>query len=376
MIRLLHAADLHLDAPFPSLGSGEQERRADFIQTFERIVTLAIKSEVDLLLVAGDLFDRPRPSSAVVGKVQAAFRRLVDRGIVPVVLPGTHDSVVPGDSVYRTAEFPGAVMLTNPRVEEPVCVQVREKSVFLYGFAYRGFDSDEAFAGMSRRAAEGVHIGLLHGSRQGSPEWDYRKKDLPFTLDHLRAWNLDYVALGHYHSFELFQAAGRLYGCYPGSPEGKRFGENGPRHCVLVTIDADGTRVEKAVVNTKVLDDRELDLSGCADQAEAAEAICALGSPDLLLKLRLTGIVEAPLDLEALQGRCSGNFFHLELRDATHLFDSDLARRIEGEQTVRGIFVRNARKAIAEADPDAREHLEGAFREVLVRFRAFGEVSQ
>ncbi|BCR04738.1 nuclease SbcCD subunit D [Desulfuromonas versatilis] len=372
MIRILHTADLHLDAPFPVLGDRQAQRREAFLKTFERLVTLAIKSEVHLFLVAGDLFDSPRPSAATVAKVQAGLKRLADRGIVPVLLPGTHDNLVGADSVYRRSEFPGAILLDRPAIEEPLALQVNGERVFLYGFAYRTFASQNALEGMARRSDEGIHIGLLHGSRQGSPEWEYRKKDLPFTVAELRHWGLDYVALGHYHGFDLIEDGGRTLACYPGSPEGKRFGENGPRCCALVRVEKGQVEVEKATVNSLVLEDRKLDLAGCETLEQAAEVICAMGRPDLLLRLRLTGIVEAPLDLAALQARCGGAFFHLEFDDRTRLFDSDFARRIAQEETVRGVFVRQLQQRMQLAGPEERAVLEEAFREVLVRFGAFG----
>lgn len=372
MIKLLHTADLHLDAPFPSLDGKEALRQNDFILTFERLLTLAIKNEVDLFVVAGDLFDSPHPSAAVIGRVQAGLKRLSDRGILSVLLPGTHDSTIAADSVYRRTEFPGAVVLDRPVVGEPVSLSVGGQPVHLYGFAYRSFASEGALSGMARRFVEGFHIGMLHGSRQGSPEWDYRKKDLPFTFPQLKGWGLDYVALGHYHGFEVLEEDGRIYACYPGSPEGKRFGENGPRYCALVSIGVDGTEVTRVAVNSRTLEERTLDLAGCEDQESAAEAICALGQPDLLLRLTLKGIVEAPLDLEALCARCGSDFFHLQFQDKTRLFDSDFARRIEGEETVRGVFVRRARRLMEESTDEQKALVEEAFREVLVRFRAFG----
>jgi DNA repair protein SbcD/Mre11 len=372
VIKLLHTADLHLDAPFPSLGEKEGERKADFVKTFERILTLAIKNDVHLFLVSGDLFDRPRPDVATVGKVQAGLKRLADRGIISVLLPGTHDSMVSDDSVYHRVEFPGAIVLKSPFVEDPVDVTVKGQQVHLYGFAYRSFASGNVLSGMARRFPEGIHIGLLHGSRQGSPEWEYRKKDLPFTQSNLREWGLDYVALGHYHTFEVLEEGQRLYACYPGSPEGKRFGENGPRYCALVSVEQGRAEVEKIMANSRTLEERALDLSGCENAQSAVDAICAMGNQDLLLRLTLTGIIEAPLDLTALHARCSGDFFHLEFNDQTRLFDSDFARRIEKEETVRGVFVRRARQLMGEIPSDQKPVVEEAFREVLVRFHAFG----
>lgn len=372
MIRILHTADLHLDAPFPQLGEKAAQRQDDLLKTFERLLTLAIKNETHLFVVAGDLFDHPRPESALVGRVQAGLKRLADRGIVPVLIPGTHDNVIAPDSVYRRHEFPGALVLQGPLVEEPARLDVQGTPVFLYGFAYRSSLSEGALASMRRRADEGIHIGLLHGSREGSPEWDYRKKDLPFNLALLKELNLDYLALGHYHAFETLTDEGRLWACYPGSPEGKMFGENGPRHCALVSVAPHQAKVEKLPCNTRTLEEKSLDLSGCPGEAEAAAAIAALSAPDLLLRLTLTGVVEAPLDLARLRAFLEERFFHLDLIDRTAIFDSHFARRIEEEETVRGLFVRRARRRMAAAATAEREVLEEAFREVLVRFRAFG----
>ena len=274
MIKLLHTADLHLGARFPSLGEREGARQAAFFKTFEHLLTTAIKCEVDLMVIAGDLFDRPRPDASVVGQVQAGLQRLAERGITPVLLPGTHDSVVPGDSVYRRSEFPGAIVLDRPTVEEPVRITIRGEDVFLYGFAYRSFLSERGLDSMVRRPEDGIHIGLLHGSQQGRHEWDCRKKDLPFTLAELKSWGLDYVALGHYHQFELLQEGGRIYACYPGAPEGKRFGENGPRYCAMVNVSSGNVSLEQATANALAV----LEFAGRPDVPVAA------GSPRPLLR--------------------------------------------------------------------------------------------
>lgn len=372
MIRCLHTADLHLDAHFPALGEKEALRRADLLKTFERIVNLAIKHDVQLLLVSGDLFDSPTPDAAVVARVQAELRRLSERGIVPVLIPGTHDAYGPKDSVFRRETFPG-VLLSEARLSAPVQLLVKGQTCYLYGFAYQNGTTEELLGTMRRREGPGFHIGLLHGSRRGSPEWNYRHKDLPFAIGELAALRLDYLALGHYHTFEpLRDESGRIVAAYPGSPEGKRFGENGPRCCALVTLDESGAQVEAIEVNGRTLVERELDLTGIATGEGAIAEIRHLADPDLILRLRLTGTIETPLAPAALLEACRNDFFWLELIDRTRLFDSAYAKRIEQEETVRGLFVRRMRRTIAESPPERRPIVEEAFREVLARFLAVG----
>ena len=371
-IRCLHTADLHLDAPFPTWGEKEALRRADLLKTFERIVNLAIKNDVQLLLISGDLFDSPHPEPATVARVQAELRRLVERGIIPVLLPGTHDPFAPKNSIYRRETFPG-ILLNEAQLSEPQHLLLKGVNCYLYGFAYQSGKAEELLPSMQRRHLPGFHIGLLHGSRRGSPEWNYRHKDLPFDLADLAALRLDYIALGHYHTFEALQdESGRTIAAYPGAPEGKRFGENGPRYCALVTLSAGGARIEALEVNGRTLAEQEIDLSGIVTMEGAIAEIRRLANPELILRLRLTGTVEIPLALPALLAACRDDFFWLELLDATRLYDSAYARRIEHEETVRGLFVRRMRRLIEESPPERRPLVEEAFREVLARFTVAG----
>jgi hypothetical protein len=140
-----------------------------------------------------------------------------------------------------------------------------------------------------------------------------------------------------------------------------------------VTVAPRSAKIGQLTVNQRFLEEKDLDLTGCGEMAEAVRLISELGNSNLLLRLTLTGTVEVPLDLSALEARCEGDFFHLELRDHTRLFDSDFVRRIEKEETVRGVFVRRTRELMERAEGEQREILEEAFREVLARFRAFGE---
>lgn len=373
MIKLLHTADVHLDSPFPSLGEKEELRKNDFIQTFERLLSLAIKNDVDFFLVAGDLFNSATPSSFTIGKVQSGIKRLADRGIISILLPGTHDHVSQANSVYRRHDFSGAIVLDDPARQDPVIVEKRGKKVCFYGSPYTAPEDGDPLAAMTRKFSEGIHIGLLHGSRKGSPEWNYRKKDLAFTLADLKKWHLDYVALGHYHNFEIISENNRVLACYPGSPEGKKFGENGVRHAAIVRVNERGVIVDNPTVNARILQEETLDLTGFSDRETVRDAILTLADPNTLLRLTLEGILESPLDMDLLQAQICDNFFHLEMIDRTSLFDSHFAFRIANEETVRGCFVRRVRKLMANASPEEKNLLDHVFREVLMRFKANGK---
>lgn len=363
MLRILHTSDLHLDAPFPGLGAREGQRRADLLKTFERMVNLAIKRDVRLFLVAGNLFDTSHPSAAVLEAVQAGLRRLADRGIQPVLLAGPCDAPVGAKSVYRRADLSGALLLPSAAAEGPLRLQVGGETVYLYA----PLASSDLMSSMQRRSTDGLHVGLFHGPWCGNTSAAAHGRARCVDLQTLKSWNLDYVALGSERSFSSIEDAGRLYACYSGTPEGRRFGENGPRCAALVTIEAGQSAVEACPVQTRLLDERTVDLSGCTSNPAAVAKLRALGHPDLLLRAHLAGRVEVPLDLDRIIAECREAFFELELEDRTSLLESDLCRRLAVEETLRGEFVRRLQLQWHAATAERRPLIEAACREGLLR---------
>ena len=57
-LKILHAADLHLDSPFEALSANKAAlRRAEQRELLSRLAELAVKEKVQLVLLAGDLMD-------------------------------------------------------------------------------------------------------------------------------------------------------------------------------------------------------------------------------------------------------------------------------------------------------------------------------
>jgi len=368
MLRLLHTADLHLDARFPGLGHLDRRRRDDFSRTFQRLVELALSEQVELFVVAGDLFDSARPAADSVKLVQAELRRLVDHGIQPVLLPGTHDGVY-GGGIYAEDRFAGCVILDT--LGEPRHLKLAGGDVYLYGAPFLGGDPTDVLNQLQRLERPGLHLGLLHGSLQGSPEWDYRDKDLPFTREMLLGWDLDYLALGHYHRLQLIEEQGRVFAAYPGSPEGKRFGEDGERYALLVELEPRQARVTPRAVQQRRLASLQLNTGDYAGRDELVQAVLNRADSDLLLRLTLTGSSDEPFDAGDLQQHCADAFYYLEVDDRSCFLDTALAGRLADEDTIRGHCVRKF-KALLDQSPERREVIELALREVLIRFQQTG----
>jgi DNA repair exonuclease SbcCD nuclease subunit len=81
---------------------GLEERRKDFSAAFSHVVDAAVKLEVDFFIIAGDLFDNPRPSSATLTDVIAELNRLKKHGIPVLVVNGSHDTAQSAETSILT----------------------------------------------------------------------------------------------------------------------------------------------------------------------------------------------------------------------------------------------------------------------------------
>jgi DNA repair protein SbcD/Mre11 len=369
-IRLLHTADLHLGAPFLWLGELAATRQKDLLLTFRRIVDCCIERQVDLLLIAGDLFDHPRPDPSLYLVVQAELARLQKHKIITVLLPGTHDGVWGGET-YTSAHFPAAIILDQAGEPGPRKLEIQGQSLYLYGSAYRGEQPEDFYPRMRRQDGAGYHVGLLHGALKKAPQWDYRNKDLPFSLDELNSWGLDYVALGHYHAYQELQQDGAVIACYPGSPEGKQFTETGERFVALLELTSAGVSLEPLPIQSRTLASLLIDMNNEPSLDTLHKRLAALADDKLLLRVELTGSVDAPLDRDATLRLFRDAFFHLELIDKTRFLDGALVRQLAREETIAGACIRRFQELLRD-QPDNRDVIEEAMKEVVIRFSSPG----
>src|SRR5438874_3925903 len=138
-VRILHLADLHLGAAFPAYGEHGQERTRDFLSAYLRAVDFAAgePKPVDLVVIAGDLFDTHDPDEGLLFQVETSLEKLAKAKVPVVLVPGTHDAYSYRRSVYRRIRLPeGVHLLTHPRLSPGPRLTIQDETVQLYGIAY------------------------------------------------------------------------------------------------------------------------------------------------------------------------------------------------------------------------------------------------
>lgn len=365
MIRLLHISDVHLGARLGGFGPVAEERREAIRGAFRQLPERAAEWGVDAVLVAGDLFDSPRPASRDVDVARETLRALAETRPV-FAIPGNHDLATGGDSPWR--EMPSSVtVFLSARFDEPARVPVRDETLYVHGLAYDPTAGADPLAGFRREPSHGLHVVLLHAGVADHPDWE-GGHGLRVTSDQLAALDADYIALGDHHRFRTpaeFQGAPA---CYPGSFAAVSVDEVGPRGCAIVELDAHGpprVRLEPSPV-PELVDVGRIDVSDVGSDLQAAdrvgEALAESGYP----VATLTGEPRYPLEAERVRRALRERFGFAVLRDETRFIDSDVVRELAGQPTVAGHVARLGLRRIEEAEGDgARETAERALRLAL-----------
>lgn len=334
MIKILHSADWHLDAP---LAARDESLRTALLEIPGKLADLARQERCDLVLLAGDLFDGT-PSRETVELV----RRALEEMAVPVFIsPGNHDYVRP-DSPWLSQLWPENVHVFTQNNLTSVALPALDCRV--YGGAFAGMDCPGLLEGFRAEGQERHHIAVLHGDPQlrNSPY-------CPITQEQIQNSGLDYLALGHIHKTGQLRV-GQTLCAWPGCPMGRGYDETGEKGVYMVTLD------EAAQAEFRVLDTlRFYDLTAEAgDDPEAAlnALLPSLGSGDYY-RVTLTG--ECPdVDIPALQLAFS-RFPRLVLRDRT-VPPVDLWANA-GDDTLEGVYFQRLREALADADEDAARQI-------------------
>ncbi len=364
MIRCLHLADLHLGYVPSYLGAKSGPRAAERNDLLRKAVDVALEQQVDLAIIAGDLFDNHRPDSALVEMALRELSRLTDDGVTLITLPGNHDEITYTDSVYRryAERWPG-LLVTDPQPALVAQLQVGKETVFIYGVAYAGgiTAADKPLTPFPRVQESGIHIGVFHGSL----EWNTGERSLPLDKQALADAGYDYVALGHFHRFSQ-QQAGKTLIVYPGASEAKGYSDPGTGSVVVAEIANGTSRVQQKGLGLRQF--REIDIAA----SQLADTIQRVANQDLALRVTLKGISEEPIDVDGLVGRYADKFYHLEVYDETEYMTQSMLDELSRELSIRGTYVKRMQRLIAEATNEAERQLR--YRALQLGLMAFQEV--
>ncbi len=371
--KILHFADLHLDASFAGTGlTGLEARkhREHLREALKRILDMTAAKKVNAVTIAGDLFEQERFTRDTGGFLISQFRRIAPVKIF--IAPGNHDPFV-ADSLYRFLHWPANVTIFQAGEFTPVQLT---QGVMLWGLAHQSPSVRKKPLENFKVAGAGKHILLFHGSdMSGVPEG--KKTHAPFLPAELQNSGADLALLGHYHRGKLHrQDSGEYF--YPGSPEPLGFGEENGHSVGLITATDDQIETEIIPVNRWNFKIGNVDVSAANSREDVKESVEKWLRENVdettYTKIKLTGspAPEIETDLEILQEQIQSFCAFCLLTDET-LPGFDFAG-LAAEKTVRGEFVKNFLARIEAAEESEKQHLTKALTYGLMAFAGKGIV--
>lgn len=266
-MRLLHTSDWHLGRSFHGHSTLPQLR--EVLAAFPGLVT---QHAVDLVAVAGDVFDHAAPAPEYYEVLAAAIRGIRDAGAEVVFISGNHDNATRLGFQAEWAALGGVHMLTRADAfRRPVALADEHGTVDVYGIPFlepmlhRGLYPEERLREHrtllarvmteinEQRAARGnrsVVLSHCFAANVGANEeaaaeavaagrdlvWDLTSGGVDLVPAHVFT-GPDYVALGHLHGRS--QLAPQIR--YSGAPLHFSFSEaDRPRGAWLVELGATG----------------------------------------------------------------------------------------------------------------------------------------
>ena len=257
-VRVLHIADLHIDSPMHGLVPYDDEVPVDVIRTATRtalrlVVNDAIQEKVQLVVIAGDLYDGNWRDYNTGIFVTNQLAELNDAGIPVAIVLGNHDAESVVTKQLRLP--PNTHLFSSSRPETWV---VNEVGIAVHGQSYA---ERATFADLAAEYPTGdsglINIGLLHTCFNGQLG---HEPYAPCTLDDLRSKGYDYWALGHVHNYTVISEDPLVV--FPGNLQGRNIRETGPKGACLVTFEDRHPTVQRLFKDVVQWEHVQLDVSG------------------------------------------------------------------------------------------------------------------
>jgi exonuclease SbcD len=269
-MKILHTSDWHVGKVLKG-----RDRHDEHVAVLRSIVQTARDEDVDVVLVAGDLFETAAPAAKAQGLVMRSLLALREDGRQVVVIAGNHDNQALLDAVYRpvlgelglsvlgTPKRPDAGGLITLRARSGEVINVAALPFLSHRYAVRAaeillHETAEHTLDYARRVAdivalltagftpEAVNVVMAHltllGGRRGGGE-----RDVQTVLDYELSASMfpataHYAALGHLHRQQEIPGPCPIF--YSGSPLAVDFGEEANEPVALIVTAAAGIRAD------------------------------------------------------------------------------------------------------------------------------------
>ena len=366
-VKILHCADIHIGAAESFLGVLRENRRYETLITFERIIDIAKEENVELIAIAGDLFDSNNIEQRFIDAVMNKIREAAP--IKVVFAAGNHDPLN-AQSPFLKEELPQNLYILGTKDEE---ITFEELKLKVYG---RSFESaflkgEEAFSLPTNN--DYINLLVQHGELKSDLNSEYNA----ITPKFVKNSGMDYIALGHVHKRSDIGKIDNTYFAYCGCPEGQGFDELEEKGVYIGQIGKGKCDLQFVSVSKRQHILEKIDISEISGAVEiSTEIINVLKGKygedysQNLYKIELIGSVseDGEINTEEILSRISNELYFVKIKNKTEI-KIDL-EALKNEASLRGIFVKKMLERTENAPEDEKELYRKALKLGLKAFNA------
>lgn len=357
-VKILHCADIHFDTPFKEFKNNLANRsKEELKEVFNKIIDLCNIEEIEIMLLAGDIFDNYTLSRNTLVFIREALERLKDTKVF--ISPGNHDPYN-FKSFYKLVEWPDNVHVFKGKMEKVI---LEDKGVCIYGAAFNENYVNSPLMKNINVDKDLINLVVIHGELSGE---ETSNEYNPIYIKDIEDSFVDYVALGHRHKFSGICKAGKTSYAYSGCPQGRGFDELGEKGVLIGEVGKDYVNLKFKSICIRKYMEEEINVNGLFGYREIKKKILSeLKNLDLkkdIFKLNLVGELDASFKIneDILQEKLLNDFYFVKVKDKTNIkIDID---NLENENSIKGIFVKNLKEKLVDADDCEKEIIELALK--------------
>ena len=352
-VKLVHTADLHFDTPFNEVDDKQRAiNKEELKEVFKNIINFCKEKQVDILLLAGDIFDNLTLNRETIYFLENVFNNIEETRVF--ISPGNHDPYN-NNSFYKLIKWPENVYIFKDKLEK---VYIKELETNVWGAAFNEkYVRESLIRGFSQNNKE-INIMAIHGEISSSSEGNEYN---PITLKDIKESGMDYIALGHRHNFSGVLKEGNTFYSYSGCPQGRGFDETGDKGIIYGYVSKGAVELSFIKTCKRNYEEVYVDISNLFGYEEVIKKILDVikeeDRKNNLYKIILKGEVSEKFHIEekVLKSKLVKDFYFCKVVDKTSIA-LDIKELSKG-YSVKSIFVKNLLKKLQEAKTDEEKDI-------------------
>ena len=357
-VKVLHCADLHFDTPFKELSKEVSDTsKNELLEVFKKIIDLAIEENIEVLLIAGDVFDNLTVNKNTLFFIANELKRI--EKVKVFISPGNHDPYNE-KSFYKMVNWPDNVYIFKGELEYK---EVSELNLVVWGAGFNASYEHESLLKEINVDRSKINIMVIHGEvEKGNSKNEYN----PIYINDIYKSNIDYIALGHRHKFSGILKEGMTTYAYSGCPQGRGFDEEGEKGVIIGEVYKGGTNLSFLPVCKRKYITKEIDITGTNNYDEVIfKLLSDLSDEEIhknFYKIILKGELKEHFNLKesVLIEKLKNKFYYIKIINDTSI-EVNLTE-LSRDYSIKGMFIAKILEKLKDASDDDKEILKLALK--------------